>query len=40
MEEMDYARFKSEVTRFQGESGADYEHSLHEVWSMMRDLQE
>lgn len=38
-EEMDYDNFKSEVARFQGENGADYEHSLHDVWSVMNKLQ-
>ena len=38
-EEMDYDNFKSEVARFQGESGADYEHAWHEVWSVMSRLQ-
>ena len=36
-EELDYDNFKSEVGRFQG-SGS-YEHSLHEVWSVMHRLQ-
>jgi hypothetical protein len=34
-EEMDYDIFKSEVGRFQGRDKADYEHSLHEVWSVL-----
>jgi len=38
-EEMDYDNFKSEVARHQGSAGADYEHSLHEVWSVMNRLQ-
>jgi hypothetical protein len=38
-EDMDYDNFKSEVARFQGRDGADYEHSLHEVWSVMYTLQ-
>jgi len=38
-EEMDYDNFKSEVTRYQGKMGKDYEHSLHEVWSVMYQLQ-
>ena len=37
--DMDYDNFKSEVARFQGRDGADYEHSLHEVWSVMYKLQ-
>jgi hypothetical protein len=39
-EEMDYDNFKSKVARHQGGAGADYEHSLHEVWSVMNRLQE
>ena len=38
-EDMDYDNFKSEVARFQGRDGADYEHSLHEVWSVMYRLR-
>ena len=38
-EEMDYDNFKSEVTRHQGGEGAEYEHSLHDVWSVMNRLQ-
>ena len=38
-EDTDYDNFKSEVARFQGHEGADYEHSLHEVWSVMYGLQ-
>jgi len=38
-EETDYDNFKSEVARHQGRAGADYEHSLHEVWSVMNELQ-
>lgn len=38
-EEMDYDNFKSEVARHQESDGADYEHSLHEVWSVMNRLQ-
>ena len=37
-EEMDYDNFKSAVARHQG-TGAAYEHSLHEVWSTMYNLQ-
>ena len=39
-EEMDYDNFKSKVARHQGGAGADYKHSLHEVWSVMNRLQE
>lgn len=38
-EETDYDNFKSEVARPQGRAGAAYEHSLHEVWSVMHRLQ-
>jgi hypothetical protein len=38
-EETDYDNFKSEVARHQGRVGAAYEHSLHEVWSVMNRLQ-
>ena len=38
-EETDYDNFKSEVARHQGIAGAAYEHSLHEVWSVMHGLQ-
>ena len=34
-EETDYDNFKSEVAHHQGRAGAAYEHSLHEVWSVM-----
>ena len=39
-EEMDYDNFKSEVARHQGAAGANYEHALHDVWSVMYQLQE
>ncbi len=38
-EETDYDNFKSEVAHHQGKAGAAYEHSLHEVWSVMHNLQ-
>ncbi len=38
-DELDYDNFKSEVARFQGQDGAAYEHSLHDVWSVMYRLQ-
>ena len=38
-EEIDYDNFKSEVGRYQGVAGADYEHALHDVWSVMYKLQ-
>lgn len=39
-EETDYDNFKSEVANHQGEAGAAYEHSLHDVWSVMHKLQQ
>ena len=39
-EETDYDNFKSEVAQHQGKAGAPYEHSLHNVWSVMHKLQE
>lgn len=39
-EETDYDNFKSEVARHQGKTGAAYEQSLHDVWSVMHKLQE
>lgn len=38
-EDTDYDNFKSEVARHQGRAGADYEHALHDVWSVMYKLQ-
>ena len=38
-DDMDYDNFKSAVARHQGNEGAAYEHSLHEVWSEMYKLQ-
>lgn len=38
-EETDYDNFKAEVARHQGQAGAAYEHSLHDVWSIMYKLQ-
>ena len=38
-EETDYDNFKSEVAHHQGKVGAAYEHSLHDVWSVMHRLQ-
>ena len=38
-DELDYDNFKSEVARHQGSDGAAYEHSLHDVWSVMYRLQ-
>lgn len=39
-EELDYDNFKSEVARFQGQDGESYEHALHDVWSVMNQLQQ
>lgn len=39
-EETDYDNFKSEVARHQGKAGAAYERSLHDVWSVMYELQQ
>ncbi|MEX2168633.1 MAG: hypothetical protein WD851_04955 [Pirellulales bacterium] len=36
-EETDYDSFKSDVAHQQGRAGAAYEHSLHEVWSVILD---
>lgn len=38
-QEIEYGNFKSEVAEYQGVKGAEYEHSLHEVWSVMYQLQ-
>jgi hypothetical protein len=38
-EETDYDNFKSEVAEHLGKKGADYEHSLHDVWAVMHRLQ-
>lgn len=38
-EETDYDNFKTEVAKHQGRAGAPYEASLHDVWSVMRQLQ-
>jgi hypothetical protein len=37
--ELDYDNFKEEVERYQEGAGADYTKALHEVWSVMNDLQ-
>ena len=39
IEEMDYDNFKLEVAEFQCGDGGSYEHTLHEVWSVMYRLQ-
>lgn len=38
-DEIDYGNFKDEVKQHQGFSGKDYLDSLHDVWSVMNDLQ-
>lgn len=38
-DETDYDNFKHEVARHKGRAGEGYEHSLHDVWSVMRRLQ-
>jgi hypothetical protein len=38
-EETDYDNFKSEVARYRGKAGADYEYALHDVWSVMNRFQ-
>ena len=38
-EETNCDNFKSEVAHHQGKAGAAYEHSLHDVWSVMHRLQ-
>jgi hypothetical protein len=38
-EEIDYDNFKDEVAQHQETVGADYEHALHNVWSVMHKLQ-
>ena len=38
-EETDYDNFKSKVARHQGRAGVAYERALHDVWSVMHDLQ-
>jgi hypothetical protein len=38
-EEQEWSNFKNETARFQGATGRDYVHALHEVWSVMYKLQ-
>jgi len=38
-QDMDYDNFKSKAASQQGSVGAEYVHSLHEVWSVMNKLQ-
>ncbi len=37
-DDLDYDNFKSAVARHQGHN--HYEHALHDVWSVMHDVQE
>jgi hypothetical protein len=39
VDEIDYDNFKSEVARHQGPAGGHYERALHDVWSVMHELQ-
>lgn len=39
-EETDYDNFKSEVERFQGVLGRDYERALHAIWGIARRLKD
>ena len=38
-DETDYDNFKSAVARHQGRGGAAYGDTLHDVWSIMHELQ-
>jgi hypothetical protein len=38
-DEVDYDNFKSEVAKHQSRAGAEYEHALRDVWSVMHRLQ-
>ena len=38
-QEVDYDNFKSAVASYQGRMGVDYENALHDVWSVMNQLQ-
>jgi hypothetical protein len=37
--EIDYDNFKGAVARHQGRDDSAYEHALHDVWSVMYELQ-
>ncbi len=37
--EQEWSNFKNEAQDYQGEDGADYVHALHQVWSVMHNLQ-
>lgn len=38
-QDTDYDNFKSAVAKHQGTAGVDYERALHDVWSVMNELQ-
>jgi hypothetical protein len=38
--EEDWSNFMNEVARYQGTPGAEYSRAVHDVWSIMRRLQE
>ena len=40
VEEQDWSNFKNEVASFQGSAGSEYVHALHDVWTVMYELQE
>ena len=39
-EEQEWSNFKNETARYQGKSGTDYVHALHQIWTVMHSLQE
>ena len=39
-QEQEWSTFKNEAAKYQGTSGKDYVRALHEVWSVMNELQE
>jgi len=39
-DEQTWSNFKNEAARFQGNAGRDYVQALHDVWDVMRNLQE
>jgi hypothetical protein len=38
--EQEWSNFKGEVSRYQGRAGSDYVHALHQIWSIMRQIQD
>ena len=38
--EQEWSNFKRQVSKHQGKAGADYTHTLHQVWEIMYRLQE